>query len=37
MLDEIPGAYKSIDEVMDRQSNLAEPVHRLKQVLNVKG
>ena len=35
--DEIPGAYKSIDEVMDRQSDLAEPVQRLKQVLNVKG
>ena len=37
VIDEIPGAYKSIDEVMDRQSDLAEPVHRLKQVLNVKG
>ena len=37
VLDEIPGAYKSIDEVMDRQTDLAEPVHRLKQVLNVKG
>ena len=36
VIDEIPGAYKSIDEVMDRQSDLAEPVHRLKQVLNVK-
>ena len=37
VIDEIPGACKSIDEVMDRQSDLAEPVHRLKQVLNVKG
>lgn len=35
-IDEIPGAYKSIEEVMDRQSDLAELVHRLKQVLNVK-
>ena len=37
VIDEIPGACKSIDEMMDRQSDLAEPVHRLKQVLNVKG
>ena len=37
VIDEIPGAYKSIEEVMERQSDLAELVHRLKQVLNVKG
>ena len=37
VIDEIPGAYKSIDEVMERQTDLAEPVYRLKQVLNVKG
>ena len=37
MIDEIPGAYKSIDHVMERQSDLAEPVHTLGQVLNVKG
>ena len=37
VIDEIPAAYEPIDEMMDRQSDLAEPVHRLKQVLNVKG
>ena len=37
VIDEIPSAYKSINDVMDRQSDLAEPVHKLKQVLNIKG
>jgi tRNA-splicing ligase RtcB len=37
VLDEIPGAYKSIDEVMANQSDLVEIVHSLKQVLCVKG
>jgi len=37
VLDEIPGAYKDIDEVMDHQSDLVEVVHTLKQVLCVKG
>ena len=37
VLDEIPGAYKDIDEVMANQSDLVEPVHTLKQVLCVKG
>ena len=37
MIDEIPGAYKPIDDVMERQNDLAEPVHRLSQVLNIKG
>ena len=37
VLDEIPSAYKAIDEVMERQSDLARPVHTLRQVLNVKG
>jgi tRNA-splicing ligase RtcB len=37
VLDEIPGAYKSIDEVMANQSDLVEVVHTLKQVLCVKG
>jgi tRNA-splicing ligase RtcB len=37
VLDEIPGAYKSIDEVMANQSDLVEIVHTLKQVLCVKG
>ena len=37
VLDEIPGAYKDIDEVMAHQDDLVEVVHTLKQVLCVKG
>lgn len=37
VIDEIPGAYKDIDEVMANQSDLVEIVHTLKQVLCVKG
>lgn len=37
VLDEIPGAYKNIDEVMANQSDLTEIVHTLKQVVCVKG
>jgi tRNA-splicing ligase RtcB (3'-phosphate/5'-hydroxy nucleic acid ligase) len=37
VLDEIPGAYKDIDEVMANQSDLVEVVHTLKQVVCVKG
>jgi tRNA-splicing ligase RtcB (3'-phosphate/5'-hydroxy nucleic acid ligase) len=37
VLDEIPGAYKNLDEVMANQSDLVEVVHTLKQVLCVKG
>ncbi|MDR2031640.1 MAG: RtcB family protein [Azoarcus sp.] len=37
VLDEIPGAYKDIDEVMANQDDLVEIVHTLKQVLCVKG
>jgi tRNA-splicing ligase RtcB len=37
VLDEIPGAYKDIDEVMANQSDLVEVLHTLKQVLCVKG
>lgn len=37
VLDESPAAYKDIGAVMDAQSDLVEIVHRLKQVLNVKG
>ncbi|KVQ85515.1 RNA-splicing ligase RtcB [Burkholderia multivorans] len=37
VLDEIPGAYKSIDQVMANQDDLVEVVHVLKQVLCVKG
>lgn len=37
VLDEIPGAYKRIDEVMANQTDLIEVVATLRQVLNVKG
>ncbi len=37
VLDEIPGAYKSIDEVMKQQQDLVEVVATLKQVMCVKG
>ena len=37
VIDEIPGAYKAIDEVMENQRDLVEVVHTLKQVLCVKG
>jgi tRNA-splicing ligase RtcB len=37
VLDEIPGAYKSIDQVMQNQSDLVEVVATLKQVVCVKG
>ena len=32
VIDEIPGAYKNIDEVMANQSDLVDVVHTLKQV-----
>ena len=37
VLDEIPGAYKDIGEVMDNQSDLVRVVATLKQILCVKG
>ncbi|HMW59532.1 MAG TPA: RtcB family protein, partial [Leptospiraceae bacterium] len=37
VLDEIPGAYKDIAQVMADQSDLVGIVHELKQVLCVKG
>ena len=37
VVDEIPGAYKDIDAVMENQSDLVDIVHRLKQVVCVKG
>ncbi len=37
VIDEIPGAYKPIEEVMNRQSDLVEVVATLKQVVCVKG
>jgi tRNA-splicing ligase RtcB len=37
VIDEIPGAYKDIDEVMANQADLVEVLHTLKQVVCVKG
>ncbi len=37
VLDEIPGAYKDIDTVMDNQSDLVEIMETLKQVICIKG
>ena len=36
-LDELPGAYKDIDTVMENAKDLVEVVHEFRQVLNVKG
>lgn len=36
-IDEIPGAYKDISEVMANQTDLVEVVHTLKQVMCIKG
>jgi tRNA-splicing ligase RtcB len=37
LVDEIPGAYKDIDQVMADQADLVEVLHTLHQVLNYKG
>jgi tRNA-splicing ligase RtcB len=37
VVDEIPGAYKSIEAVMAQQTELVEVVAHLKQVVCVKG
>ena len=37
LLDEIPGAYKDIDEVMANAQDLVEVRYVLKQFVNVKG
>jgi tRNA-splicing ligase RtcB (3'-phosphate/5'-hydroxy nucleic acid ligase) len=37
ILDEIPGAYKPIEQVMENQNDLVEVVATLKQVVCVKG
>ncbi|AGE36955.1 hypothetical protein CU7111_1367 [Corynebacterium urealyticum DSM 7111] len=36
-VDEIPDAYKPIDQVMADARDLVEVVHELRQVLNLKG
>jgi RNA-splicing ligase RtcB len=37
LLDEIPSAYKDIDQVMADQTDLVEVLHTLHQILNYKG
>ncbi len=37
VLDEIPGAYKPIEQLMENQAHLVEIVAILNQVLCVKG
>ena len=37
VIDETPGAYKDIDDVMEAQRDLVDVVHTLKQVVCVKG
>jgi tRNA-splicing ligase RtcB len=37
LIDEIPGAYKDIDVVMENQKDLVTPVYTLSQILCVKG
>lgn len=37
VIDEIPAAYKDIDQVMNHQTDLIEIVHTLKQVMCIKG
>jgi tRNA-splicing ligase RtcB len=37
VIDETPGAYKPIDAVMEAQGDLVEVVHRLRQIVCVKG
>ena len=37
VLDETPGAYKSIDDVMAAQADLVDVQHTLRQVVCVKG
>jgi len=37
LIDEIPGAYKDIDEVMENSRELVKIEHTLKQLVNIKG
>jgi tRNA-splicing ligase RtcB len=37
VIDEIPRAYKDIDAVMAAQEDLVDVVHKLRQVVCVKG
>ena len=37
LIDEIPMAYKDIDEVMENSKELVQVDHALKQIINIKG
>lgn len=37
LLDEIPSAYKDIDEVMENAKDLVKITHTLRQIINIKG
>ena len=37
LVDEIPQAYKDIDEVMNNSRELVKIEHTLKQIVNIKG
>ncbi len=37
ILDELPSAYKSIDEVMENQKDLTSAIHQLRQIICIKG
>ena len=37
LIDEIPFAYKDIDEVMEYSKELVKVEHTLKQIINCKG
>ncbi len=37
IIDEAPGAYKDIDQVMDNQKDLVEVVHKLYPIITIKG
>ena len=36
-IDELPGAYKDIDLVMEQSKDLVEVIHTFRQIVNVKG
>jgi tRNA-splicing ligase RtcB len=37
VVDEIPGAYKPLEEVLEKSRDLVEPIARLQQIICVKG
>jgi tRNA-splicing ligase RtcB len=36
-VDEIPGAYKPLEEVLEKSRDLVEPIAALRQIICVKG